>query len=57
MHMALYILFSSFELPGEEIGEEAALMLIRTIEAAKNEKPPVRHLTLSAHLEERESTS
>lgn len=48
---------TSFELPGEEIGEEAALMLIRAIEASKNEKPPIRHLTLSAHLEERESTS
>lgn len=47
---------TSFELPGEEIGEETALMLIRTIEASKNDKPPARHLTLSAQLIEREST-
>ena len=47
---------TSFELPGEEIGEEAALMLIRAIESSKNDKPPARHLTLSAQLIEREST-
>ncbi|WP_031555781.1 LacI family DNA-binding transcriptional regulator [Oribacterium sp. FC2011] len=47
---------TAFELPEEEIGSQAALMLIRAIEAPKDQKPSVQHLTLSARLEEREST-
>ncbi len=47
---------TSFELPGEEIGSEAAAMLIRAVEASSGSKPHTQHLTLSATLFEREST-
>ena len=48
---------TSVELTGEEIGAEAATMLIRAIEASPDHKPPLQHLTLSAQLAERESTA
>ncbi len=47
---------TSFELPGEEIGAEAASMLIRAVETQEGSKPHTQHLTLSATLFEREST-
>lgn len=47
---------TSMELPGYEIGEKAADMIISAIEADEKHKPAVQHLTFSAVLAEREST-
>ena len=47
---------TSMELPGFEIGQKAAAMVIDSIEADDKHKPAVQHLTFSATLAEREST-
>lgn len=47
---------TSMELPGMEIGEKAADMVINAIEADEKHKPAVQHLTFSATLAERETT-
>ena len=47
---------TSFELPAQEIGQNAARMIIQEIEAPANKKPSVQHLTFSASLSERESS-
>ena len=47
---------TSMELPGFEIGQKAAAMIIDSIETDDNHKPAVQHLTFSATLAEREST-
>lgn len=47
---------TSMELPGFEIGQKAAAMVIDSIEAVDKHKPAVQHLTFSATLAEREST-
>ena len=47
---------TSVELPGFEIGQKAAAMVIEAIESADKHKPAVQHLAFSATLIEREST-
>jgi len=47
---------TSMELPGFEIGEKTAAMIISAIEADEKHKPAVQHLSFSATLAEREST-
>ncbi len=47
---------TSMELPGIEIGENAADMLIRAIEAGGEKKPGVQHLSFRANMAVREST-
>lgn len=47
---------TSMELPGFEIGQKAAAMVIDSIEADDKHKPAVQHLIFSAALAEREST-
>ncbi|MCR5809982.1 MAG: LacI family transcriptional regulator [Lachnospiraceae bacterium] len=47
---------TSMELPGFEIGEKAAAMVISAIESNEKHKPAVQHLTFSATLAERETT-
>ena len=47
---------TSMELPGFEIGEKAAAMIISAIEADEDHKPAVQHLSFSATLAERETT-
>lgn len=47
---------TSFELPAVEIGENAARMAIAEIEAPRDKKPSIQHLTFAASLSERESS-
>ncbi len=47
---------TSMELPGYEMGEKAAAMVISAIEADEKHKPSVQHLSFTATLAEREST-
>lgn len=47
---------TSMELPGYEIGNRAAEMIIHMIETDKKKKIPVQHMTFNATLAEREST-
>lgn len=47
---------TSVELPGFEIGQKAAAMVIEAIESEDKHKPAVQHLAFSATLIEREST-
>ena len=47
---------TSVELPGFEIGQKAAAMVIEAIESDDKHKPAVQHLAFSATLIEREST-
>ena len=47
---------TSMELPGLEIGAQAAQMVIRAIEADEKHKPSVQHQTFPATLAERETT-
>ena len=47
---------TSMELPGLEIGQKAADMIINAIEADEKKKPAVQHLTFTASLAMRETT-
>lgn len=46
----------SMELPGREMGQWAADMILEDIEAADDEKPSVQHMVFGTKLIERETT-
>lgn len=45
---------TSMELPGREMGQRAADMILEDIEAADDEKPSVRHMVFGTKLIERD---
>lgn len=47
---------TSMELPGREMGQRAADMILEDIEAADDEKPSVQHMVFGTKLIERETT-
>ena len=47
---------TSMELPGREMGQWAADMILEDIEAADDEKPSVQHMVFGTKLIERETT-
>ena len=47
---------TSLEIPANEMGEKAAMMIIEDIESPSDNKPSTQHLVFTSTLVEREST-